>query len=86
MYAEEDRLGAVRNVGQPPDPGENQPIDHGEPRHGAGAASADRSATPLAEPGPGAFAALSEAVATLAADPDTDWSRVDVAGLREHLL
>ena len=61
--------------------------DHaGHSGHGAGAASTDRAATPLTEPGQGAFAALSEAVAALAADPDTDWSSVDIAGLREHLL
>ena len=61
--------------------------DHaGHLAHGADATSTDRSATPLTEPGQGAFAALSEAVAALAADPNTDWSRVDVAGLREHLV
>ena len=40
----------------------------------------------LAEPGQGAFAALSEIVALLEADPDTDWSRVDLDGLRAHLV
>ena len=61
--------------------------DHaGHAGHGANSASTDPSATPLTEPGQGAFAALSEAVAALATDPDTDWTRVDVAGLREHLL
>ena len=40
----------------------------------------------LAEPGQGAFAALSEVVRVLEADPDTDWGRVDLAGLRAHLV
>ncbi|WP_299960866.1 hypothetical protein [uncultured Roseobacter sp.] len=40
----------------------------------------------LLEPGQGAFAALSEVVRVLEADPETDWSRVDLAGLRAHLV
>lgn len=42
--------------------------------------------TILAEPGQGAFAALSEVVRVLEADPDTDWGKVDLAGLRAHLV
>lgn len=38
------------------------------------------------EPGDGAFAAIAEIVAILFADPETDWSRVDIDGLREHLV
>jgi hypothetical protein len=38
------------------------------------------------EAGQGAFAAIAEIVALLDADPDTDWSKVDVAALREHLV
>ena len=44
------------------------------------------NASVLLEPGQGAFAALSEVVRVLEADPDTDWSRVDLAGLRAHLV
>lgn len=40
----------------------------------------------LTEPGQGAFAALSEVVRVLEADPDTDWGRVDLVGLRAHLV
>ena len=40
----------------------------------------------LLEPGQGAFAALSEVVRVLEADSETDWSRVDLAGLRVHLV
>lgn len=42
--------------------------------------------TILTEPGQGAFAALSEVVRVLEADPDTDWDQVDLAGLRAHLV
>lgn len=38
------------------------------------------------EPGQGAFAAISEIVAMLAADPETDWSKVNITGLRDHLV
>jgi hypothetical protein len=36
--------------------------------------------------GQGAFAAISEIVALLAADSSTDWSRVNIAALRDHLV
>lgn len=39
-----------------------------------------------AEPGQGAFAAIGEIVAILMADPATDWSKVDVEALRQHLI
>ncbi len=38
------------------------------------------------EPGQGAFATIAEIVALLTSDPKTDWSKVDIAGLREHLI
>lgn len=38
------------------------------------------------EPGNDAFGALAEIVEILRSDPSTDWSRVDIAGLRAHLL
>lgn len=38
------------------------------------------------EGGQSAFAALQEIVAQLEADPDTDWSQVNITGLREHLV
>lgn len=38
------------------------------------------------EPGQGAFAAIAEIVAMLAADPATDWQAVDIAALRNHLV
>lgn len=43
------------------------------------------AATPT-QPGQGAFAAIQEIVAMLDADPNTDWSKVDIDGLRRHLV
>ena len=39
-----------------------------------------------AESGQGAFAAIAEIVEILRNDPQTDWARVDIAALREHLV
>jgi hypothetical protein len=39
-----------------------------------------------AEPGQAAFAAIAEIVAILIADPETDWSQVDIEALRRHLI
>lgn len=36
--------------------------------------------------GQGAFAAIAEIVAILFADPATDWSKVDIGALRQHLV
>lgn len=38
------------------------------------------------EPGQGAFATVAEIVVMLTNDPSTDWSKVDINGLREHLI
>jgi hypothetical protein len=38
------------------------------------------------QPGQAAFAALAEVVAVLEADPSTDWTRVDLTALRNHLV
>lgn len=54
---------------------------------GALPASEPAPAAPgLESAGQAAFAALAEAVAVLEADPSTDWSRVDLERLREHLV
>lgn len=37
-------------------------------------------------PGQEAFGTIQEIVGILEADPSTDWSKVDIAGLREHLV
>lgn len=50
-------------------------------------AHANHGSTALpVEGGQSAFAAIAEIVALLEADPDTDWSKVDIAALREHLV
>ncbi len=38
------------------------------------------------EPGQSAFAAIQEIVEMLEADPGTDWSRVNIEALRQHLI
>jgi len=53
---------------------------------GMGAAEATGiGGTPLVEGGQSAFSAIAEVVAALQADPSTDWSVVDIDGLRDHL-
>jgi len=39
-----------------------------------------------AMPGQDAFGAIQEIVRILEADPNTDWSKIDLAALREHLI
>jgi hypothetical protein len=58
------------------------PPTHGH-HHPAAAAAA--GAVPQ-QPGQDAFGAIQEVVAILEADPATDWSRVNVDALREHLV
>jgi hypothetical protein len=38
------------------------------------------------QPGQGAFAAIQEIVEILAADPKTEWSKVNIDALRQHLI
>ncbi len=47
------------------------------------------NSAPLAAPtmpGQDAFGAIQEVVQILQADPTTDWSKVNIARLREHLI
>jgi hypothetical protein len=48
--------------------------------------NADGFSGDLREGGQSAFAAIQEIVSQLMADPTTDWSRVDIDGLRQHLI
>ena len=65
---------------------------HGGMRHAPGMSheghgvSADAGGGALVEGGQSAFAAIQEIVSQLMADPETDWSRVDIEALRQHLL
>lgn len=54
--------------------------------HSARAENPPVTGAALNEPGQGAFAALSEVVALLEADPETDWAQVNLTGLRAHLV
>lgn len=61
-------------------------MNHSDMDHGAMHASPAAASALPSEPGQGAFAAISEIVAMLVADPKTDWSRVDIGALRAHLV
>jgi hypothetical protein len=61
-------------------PALSQHTDHAA--HNPGAQMAN---TPQ-EPGQDAFAAIAEIVAILRADPATDWEKVDIDALRDHLV
>jgi hypothetical protein len=66
-------------------------MDHTQMDHAAmqpAAATSAASAVNLdpKEPGQSAYAAMGEAVRILMADPNTDWSKVDVDTLRRHLV
>jgi hypothetical protein len=57
-------------------------------QHGSmqGSSEAMRGSAAPVEPGQSAFAAIAEIVELLRGDPETDWSRVDIAALRRHLV
>jgi predicted RNA binding protein YcfA (HicA-like mRNA interferase family) len=57
---------------------------HGGMRHGMGQQSG-MSGQPTM-PGQEAFGTIQEVVQILEADPTTDWSKVNIAALREHLI
>lgn len=63
---------------------ESGQIDHSQMNHDAMMQTS--VAGKLTEGGQGAFAAIAEIVALLDADPATDWARVDIEGLRQHLI
>lgn len=59
------------------------PIDHSA--HHAAMAEVQSGAVPTL-PGQDAFGAIQEIVHLLEADPNTDWSKVNIDTLREHLI
>ena len=77
-------LGLVALLAAPVAWAQSAPMHH-EAGHSAMPTAAGAAPQPT-EPGQGAFAAIAEIVALLEADPNTDWSMVDVAALREHLV
>ncbi len=63
-------------------------MDHNTMDHSAmdhNATDQGMMAAPVIEPGQGAFAAIAEIVAKLESDSTTDWTKVNIAGLRAHL-
>lgn len=69
-------------------PMDAMPMDHLQMMQGGGMShhgqrQPNQRAT---EPGQAAFAAIQEIVQILEADPKTDWSKVDVEALRQHLI
>jgi hypothetical protein len=62
-------------------------MDHAHhAHHGAGQKSMAHSGPVPALPGQDAFGAIQEIVHLLEADPGTDWSKVDLEALRQHLI
>lgn len=59
--------------------------EHMQHAHTAAMNSASDN-TPLTAPGNDAFAAIQETVEKLIANPDTDWHRVNLEALRQHLV
>jgi hypothetical protein len=59
-------------------------MDHSMMDHGA--MNHPSSGSGVTEGGQSAFAAIEEIVTLLAADPATDWTNVNVEGLRQHLI
>jgi hypothetical protein len=71
-----------------PDCGSIATADHGAMDHQAHAATMERCArgSVPTSAGQAAFGAISEVVRMLKADPKTDWSKVNVEALRQHLI
>jgi len=65
--------------GQTPDPGRDAHAQHMRAIQAAGAVAPTM-------PGQDAFGAIAEIVRILDADPYTDWARVDLERLRQHLI
>ncbi len=62
-----------------------QTMKHEPMMHGTQAGTKTDNTHPQ-EAGQSAFAAIQEIVALLEADPATDWSKVDIEALRQHLI
>lgn len=60
-------------------------MPHGGMQHGGMSQGMHEMHHPM-QPGQGAFGAMAEVVRTLEADPATDWSKVNMEALRQHLI
>jgi hypothetical protein len=76
--------GAIRDCARPA----TAPMDHANMDHAVHAAALGNCAPSVipASAGQAAFGAISEVVRILKADPNTDWSKVNVEALRQHLI
>ena len=70
--------------GQPMMPGQHMRGRHIMPGHMMDEQQADGAVA--TQPGQDAFAAIQEIVEILAADPKTDWAKVNIDALRQHLV
>ena|SRR4029450_11259691 len=61
-------------------------MPHGQGPHGAMHGLHHPGPGRLTQPGQDAFAAMAEVVRVLELDPATDWSKVDLERLRQHLI
>jgi hypothetical protein len=61
-------------------------MQHGHGPHGATHGPHHPGPGGLTQPGQDAFAAMAEVVRVLELDPGTDWSKVDLERLRQHLI
>jgi hypothetical protein len=71
-------------LGQPHDQGSMPP--HGSDRHAEHMRAMQSMTGVPTMPGQDAFGAIAEIVRILEADPTTDWSKVDIERLRQHLI
>lgn len=69
---------AVHAQGAPPAPAGTLPMHHSMTR--------EQSGPEPTQPGEAAFGAIQEIVRILLADPKTDWSKVNIDALRQHLI
>lgn len=77
----------AQSGGQHPQHG-SMPMDHQHHMmmQQGGHASQHQTIQEPTQPGQGAFATIQEIVQILEADPHTDWSKVNIDALREHLV
>ena len=71
-------------MAQQPDMHQHMQMDHSA-MHGGTAPAMPAAGLPT-QPGQAAFAAIQEIVALLESDPNTDWTKVNIEALRQHLV
>ena len=76
----------MRSGQHPMDPGQMQEMMRQHQGMMGAHAGMDATSTTPTMPGQDAFGAIQEIVQILDADPKTDWSKVDLEALRQHLI